>query len=179
MSMGQLLTTIRDHLRTQLTLGVNQCGVQINGLPPAAAGEKYVAIDDGGTEQRSGDEPFLTERYKIVIAIMRRAGVYPADRQGDLLVRETSSIQSLEELERGVIKQIHGSQSLRVTYNTALGVPDASLGEIAIMPLFYRGRGRTYIYTSPVESADQLHGWFRRDLNFSGMDRKQKLENMG
>lgn len=179
MSIGQLLTTVRTHLRTQLSLGVNQCGVQMSGMPPPAAGEKYVAIDDGGTEQRSGDEPYLTERYKLVISILRRAGVYPADRQGDLLVRETTSVQSLEELERGVIKYIHGSQSLRVTYNTALGAPDASLGEIAIMPLFYRGRGRTYIYTSPMEAGDGLHAWFRRDLNFSGMDRKQKLENLG
>lgn len=179
MSMGQMLETVRDHLRSQLNLAAEQCGVHLNGMPPDTAGQLYVALDEGGVEVRSGDDPVLTERYTIVVSIMRRAGKYPRDRQGDLLLRETEAQKSLNELERACIRAIHASWGFHVSYNTDLGVPDAALGEKAIMPLFYRGRGRTYLYDTPTEQPDMIHAWFRRDLRFSGFDRKQKLENMG
>ena len=179
MSVGQLLQTVRDHLRTQLTLDFKSCGVQLNGVPPSTAGEFYVAIDEDGTESVGGDDPVLNERYRIVISIMRRAGKYPKDRQGDLLLRETEALKSLEELERLVIKNIHAAWNLMATYNTNLGAPDATLGDTAILPLFCRGRGRTYTWTSPTEEPDMLYAWLRKDVRFSGMNRKQRLESMG
>lgn len=179
MSIGQLLTTVRDHLSTALNLTKDECGVQLSGTPPAAAGQRYVAVDEGGVNVYSGDEAWLGEQYTILVSIMRRAGQYPADRQGDLLVRETTAIKSLEELERRTIEALHGNELLRKAYNEALGVPNDYFGEIAIQPLWYRGRGRTFIFESPLDEPNFVYAWWRRDLRFSGMNRKQKPENIG
>ena len=179
MSLAALLEAAQDHLRTELSLSNAQCGVQMDGDPPPAAGEFYLAIDEGGVSSPGGTENWLLEQFTVVVSIMRRTGQYMKDRQGNVLKREATAIKSLEELERRTIRALHGRHDFRIAYNTSLGAPDESLGEIAVLPLWYRGRGRTYRFQSSSEEPAQKFEWLRRDLRFGGLDRKQKLENIG
>lgn len=179
MSMAALLESVQDHLRTELAIGDQFCGVQLDGEPPPVAGEFYVAIDEGGINAPGGTEDWLLEQFTVVVSIMRRSGQYMKDRKANLLKREASSIKGLEELERRTIRALHGRHDFRIQYNILLGVPDESLGEMAVLPLWYRGRSRTYSYVNANEEPAQQFAWLRRDLRFAGLDRKQKLENLG
>ena len=85
MSMAALLEAAQDHLRTELALADHFCGVQPDGDPPPAAGEFYVAIDEGGISAPGGTENWLLEQLTIVVSIMRRTGQYMKDRQGNVL----------------------------------------------------------------------------------------------
>ena len=182
MSMAQLLETTQEWLRTELSLADHFCGVQPFPEPPPVAGEFYVAICEGGITAPGGTENWLLEQYTVVVSIMRRSGQYMKDRQKNLLKRLPSTIESgdrLEALERATIRALHGRHDFRIAYNTALGAPDASLGESAVLPLLYRGRGPTTLFESPSEEPSTRFEWLRRDLRFQGLDRKQKLENIG
>ncbi len=182
MSMAQLLVTTQTWLRTELSLADQFCGIQMDGDPPPAAGEFYVAIDEGGIGSSGGTENWLLEQFTVVVSIMRRSGQYMKDRQGNLLKRSASAIEAgnrLEALERATIAALHGRHDFRNAYNTALGAPDATLGEIAVLPLWYKGRSRTYRFQSMDEEPAKRFEWLRRDLRFMGLDRKQKLENIG
>lgn len=183
MSMGQALVTVRNHLRTNLTLDNAQCGIMIQvggGLdPPTMAGELYVGVGDGGAQNQAGDNYHILERYFITVSVFRRGGQYPLDQKPQMLQRETTSIKSLEELERLVIKHIHNNWTLVNTYNTDLGAPHATLGDKAILPLFFQGRGPTHIYAQENETASIANAYLRKDLRFGGFDRKQLIESMG
>lgn len=179
MSMDALLEACENHLRTELSVGDQFCGVQPLGDPPPIAGEFYVGIDEAGVNSPGGTENWLLEQFTVQISIMRRTGQYMRDRQRQLLKRNPSVVANLTRLERQVIRALHGRHDFRIQYNTLLGVPDADLGEMAVLPLWYKGRSKTYDWENKNEEPARQFAWLRRDLRFSGLDRKQKLENIG
>ncbi len=182
MSMAALLEAVQIHLRTELGLPDQYVGIQLDGEPYPVAGEFYVAVDEGGINAPGGTENWLLEQFNIVVTVMRRTSQLMKDRQYRLLTREMSTGRfqnALEELERRTIRALHGRHDFRIAYNALLGTPDEFLGEDACLPLWYRGRSKTYPWANKNEEPAQQFAWIRRDLRFGGLDRKQRLENIG
>lgn len=177
MSIATLLVTVRDQLRSAMSLGVAECDVQPGCHPPPMAGELFIGIDDGGAVSFGGDEPWLGERYTVIIGVMRRMGTTPSDMTGDLLQREAASVRSLEAAERKIKQVLHGKQLVRLAMNATGGLPSQEFGEQFIFPLFWRSQSRAYVYSSPYDQQEP-RGWIRRDLNFVGADRKFLPENI-
>ena len=86
MSMGHILKTVRDFLRSSLPATAAQCDLRPGGDPPETADEWFVAIDELGVKSTALN--CLDETYEIEISVWRRAGALPADRTGDALLPE-------------------------------------------------------------------------------------------
>lgn len=179
MSMSAILTATELWLRQENDWEINQCGIQPNSEPPPSAGQWYVSIDDGGIDQTARPEDhYLRELFRVEVGVWRRPDQLPKDRKRDLL--KTTSIyaaeaQTLESLERAVIRKLHKSQGWRQLCNTNAGFPSAANGDQVIMPLVYLGRSKceTISFGSQNE-----HVFFGRRLRFRGADRTQSLECM-
>ena len=110
MSMGIVLSQIRNRLRDALSLSADQCDVQPGGRPPEAAGEWYLAVDELGVDSTARSH--LAEEFAVEVAIWRRLGQFPTDRRGELLLHESAylaAMHTLDNLERQVILSLHGN----------------------------------------------------------------------
>jgi len=176
--MGVVLKQVRDHLRTSMSLDVDQCDIRADGSPPGSAAEFYVAIDEFGVKSTARDH--LSEVYEIEIAVWRRSGQYPADRRGDLTLPDDpylAGILTLDDLERAVIKQIHANYTdITAAANTAIGAPSEGNGDVFQLALYYAGRGATEVLQHEENKDDSA--WFGRRLKFAGMNRVQAVDVM-
>lgn len=173
MSMGPLLTAVRDHLRTVLGIdkGLGRCDIQPGGHPPPMAADHFIGLDDGGTTFWSGDELWLGERYNVIISLMVKLGAMPEDMYGDFLQRNSSLYLSLDSMERKVKAALHGNNNLRLALISSGGFGSEQYGDIPTFPLMCKSQNRSWVYTDKYGNSDP-RGWLRRDLNFSGMDRQ-------
>lgn len=177
MSMGAILQEVRDHLRTALSLGADQCGIQIGGTPPEAAGNFYVAVDELGVESTA--QQHLQENYQVEISLWRRLGQTPSDRSGEALLRDDpylSGAQSLDDLERSVIKNLHANYTdITTAANTAIGAGANPNGDVFQLALYYAGRKRTETWQAAGKKKNPPT-WLVRRLKFVGMNRVQALD---
>jgi len=179
MSTGIILQQVRNHLRSAMSLDVDQCGIQPGGRPPHSAGELYVAVDDGGTTSDARNH--LHEQYRIEVAVWRRAGQHPADRLGDVQLPQDPYLEqllTLDQLERQVIQHLHGdfaNVTAAANAEAATGTPGG--GDVFQLALYYVGRDKTESIDA-VPSATASTEWLGRRLSFSGMDRIQATDVM-
>jgi hypothetical protein len=175
MSMGIILNQVRSHLREALTLSSDQCDIQPSGIPPEAAGEWYLAIDELGVASEARDH--LAEEFAIEVSIWRRLGQFPADRRGEALLPESAylaAMHTLDGLERRVILSLHGNFGELVSgANAAVGAGQPGGGDVFQLALYYEGRGRAE--TLPRTTGRQQPQWIGRRLKFRGMNRVQSL----
>lgn len=97
MSEIALLTGVRDHLRTALTLTAAQCEVEIDELPPAVVGDLYVIVMPGGWDagpRNSEAGGVLDETYGVEITVVLRAPKYPRDRRRVQMLDSVSGINA-------------------------------------------------------------------------------------
>ena len=178
MSMGAVLKQVRDHLRDALSLGVDQCGIQPDGVPPDSADEFYLAVNEMGVTSTAREH--LLEEYEIEVSVWRRAGGYPADRRGDVQLSDDpylAGILTLDDLERAVIRNLHGNyDDITVAANTAIGAGVGDGGDVFQLALYYAGRRGTEILQTGKEKHDPT--WFGRRLKFVGMTRVQSISMM-
>lgn len=177
MSMGVVLQTIRDHLRTAMSLAVDQCGIRPGGHPPSSAGEFYVAIDDISVK---GDaRAHLREEYEVAVSIWRRLGQHPEDRTGDVLETEDPylpSLLTLDQLERDVIRFIHANYTeVTKTANATLGTGTPGKGDILQLAMYYQGHAGSERFTSEPRNTSRPD-WIGRRLRFAGMTRVQATD---
>ena len=178
MSMGAILQQVRDHLRSAMSLGVDQCDVRPGGMPTAAAGEFYVAVDELGVQSTA--QSHLREQYEIEVSIWRRTGQYPDDRLSDVVLRDDvylAGIQTLDDLERSVIKNLHANYTdITAAANTAIDAGAPGKGDIFQLALYYTGRSRSEVLDhNPKENPAP---WLGRRLKFTGMIRVQATDVM-
>lgn len=186
MSMGMGLHGIQDWLRQEYGWKANQCGVQYRCLPPATAGDYYVAIDDAGVETGPEETDALTEILSPEIGIWRRPSGKPADRLGLLKLPEDiylNSIYSNTNLERMVICPtredtskggLHMNWGFVTFLNSKFELPSADLGAGFLSPLIFRGFSRFETVGIPGKSNDP-DVFYGRRLRFRGLKRIQKV----
>lgn len=187
MSMGMALLGTRDYLRTSLTWTLKDIGIQYNNFPPNAAKNWYVAIDDGGVEGTPAKQYYLKEIYTITVGVWRRPGRVPQDVSGNLMIPDDiyiSGIETVNDLERKVIKWLHNNYLLMASINTQFSLPTATGagagagGDVfGQEPLIYRGRTKNEFITIPGTNDAQV--WFGRRLQFRGLTRTQYVNAMG
>lgn len=186
MSMGMALLGTRDYLRTALTWTKDNIGIQHNNLPPNAARNWYVALDDGGVEGTPQGQYYLKEIFSITVGIWRRPGRLPQDVSGAIMLPDdiyVSGIETLNDLERKIIKKLHNNYALMASINTQFSLPSATVsGDVGgdvfgQEPLIYRGRTKNEVVSIPGTTDAQA--WFGRRLNFRGLSRTQYINAMG
>lgn len=173
MSMAMALQGTRDYLRTTNTWDYKTCGIQFESKPPNIAGQWYVALDDAGVDTGPDNTDALTENFSIDVGIWRRPGGLPNDRQGELQKVDDiylANIQSLHDLERLVISQLHNNWTMISTINTQFSLDNTTLMPFN-MPWIYRGRSKMEGVTLADGTARAFLG---RRLRFRGMRRIQK-----
>ena len=180
MSMGLALEGARDFLRQETGWSANQCGIQHQGIPPATAGDFYVAVDDNGVETGREVNNELREIVGLEISIWRRERDMPQDMSGLSFLdqhRYKVAATTLENMERLVIKTLHHNWSFRVFINDRFALPSDAVGDVFLGSLTYRGRGRNETVGLP-ESNDATM-FIGRRLRFRGLHRTQKIGSMG
>lgn len=175
MSMGLVLLATRDHLRLRRGWNESVCGVQPNAVPPASAGDWYVAIDEHSIAVDG--QAHRNERFAIEIALWRRATALVGDRAGNQLMATDpywTAHVTLDALERQIVDDLHGDYGLLAKANEAV----ASLAPGSpgfCMALFYQGRGRTELLDQHGGKLKPFAGtsaeWLVRRLNFVGLSR--------
>ncbi len=179
MSTGILLTAVRNHLRTQMSLTDKQCGIEPDGLIPGVAARIYVTIDESQTTNNSTIQ--IDETTTIEIRVCRQVGRTTFDKRGDMLEKTDlylAGMQTLDALAQDVKRFLHANQSVRVAANTLLGIPvegapfdgTEGFGDRFTTPLFYRSQGKMTVMAG--ERGDE---WVQRPLIFEGARRVQAL----
>lgn len=182
--MGLVLDAMLEWMPTQwreLSEGRN-FGVEWEALPPATAGDWYVAIDDGGVSgQGQPQDYYLHEQAQVIIGVWRRQTETPRDRIGRLMLRTDKyrpQAQSLEMIERQIVTMLHFGYGLMSKMNTTIQAT-TGLGDCVTMPLIYRGRSRNEAVDLPGFKSQEYQTFIGRRLKFSGLDRTQGVEVMG
>ncbi len=173
------LQGVRDYLRTANTWTNKQCGIQEDGIPPPTTGGFYVALDEGGVNDKSGISYYLGEYFDLNIYVWNRIGRVPADYQGEMLLRDDlylAGIQTLEDLERNIIKDLHKNWAVPAAINAQFGLPDGTKGDKFLKPLEYNGRSSSDTLTLPGQQQAAFKG---RALRFRGLQRNQKRASIG
>lgn len=176
MSMGMALEGVRDWLRDKNGWTNQECGVMFRCVPPNRAGQKFIAIDDGGVETGPANTYGLTEIYNIEIGIWRRPGHLPKDMLGQAMLPEDlylPEISTLNDLERRVIFWLHFKKELPPYLNAKYGLPDEGRGDIFQEMLTYRGR--TKVETAQPDEGQPGLVFIGRKLRFRGLKRIQKI----
>lgn len=177
MSMAAVLATVRDRLRTEIPLAVEQCGIQPGGTPPSTAGEMYVAVDELGVV--SDGKCVLRETYSVEVCLWRRIGQFPGDRLGDVHLKEdpyVATARTLDVVERDVLRLIHANYlHIVAAANEAAAAGTPAGGDVFQLALYYEGRSRTESFR-PAKGAWR-DAWLGRRLKFSGLTRVQANPN--
>lgn len=174
---------LQTYLRQEYGWKVTECGVQKNCIPPARAGQFYVAIDDGGADGGPDETNALTEICNIVIGVWRRPGhLIQADMLGKMKLPDDpylAGIMTLTKLERMVLVPAVGQQSggLDKNYgamnfiNDLFGLPAEDLGAGFNEPL--RFRGYSVFEGIAIPGTTEPEGFLGRRLRFRGLKRIQ------
>lgn len=104
MSQAALVIAVRDKLRTALNLTAAQCDVQIDGIPPPACGDLYVAVHPAGWRPELIE--CLDEWFDVDVTVTLRIPHQPQDRQG--LNVWARALIGLEARLRAALVAIHG-----------------------------------------------------------------------
>ncbi len=124
MSMEALLLAVCDHLRTQLSLSEEACGVQPDGTPPPSAGEAYYAVHATGVQQLSDYAQRLEEVCGFSVTITRRGPYAPLDQDGSEIVAKRKL--GLYALARRVRAKVHGSWAVLTAANVIITADEGS-----------------------------------------------------
>lgn len=178
MSIALLLQAVRDELRAGMTFQADPkqfVGIQPGGRPPAWMSDFYIAVDEANIA--ASDRTHLKEIYTIAVTITVHVRGVRSDQTGDQIYIE--NLNSLENLERAVIRLIHASQSVRARALTLGQIPNTSRGDIFQLPLYYEGRGATAAFDAAEWLGSVEPGTRQlmvRVLRFSGATRVQALD---
>ncbi len=178
-AMSMVLEGTRDYLIDQNSWNINQCDIQFRGVPPAVAGDFFISLDDGGTEAPDEISELLKEIQIIEVAVWRRLGGVPRNKQGVLFLNTDlyrATVETLSSLERKVMAKVHGQWALRLAINAQFSLPDATLGGEFTSRFAFTGRSRPEAVVIPDAEDDVYLG---RRLRFRGMMRRQYVESIG
>ncbi len=184
MSMGMALEGIRDYLRREYEWDHNQCGVQLETLPPATAAQFFIGLDDAGCIGGDPQTDSLKETLEIEIGIWRRAGDKPSDRKGQLKLPHDmylGKVYTLTDLERLVMVPkassagggLHKNYRLLQYINQKFELPNEESGPGFVTPLNFAGYGR--LETRTIEGGSGPIAFYGRKLRFRGLTREQLL----
>lgn len=113
MSLGRLLLSVRDKLRTELDLSDGECEVMPSGEPPASCGQKFISVY-GANWAAEGGNTFadlgVVESYGIVCAVTFRSNYVPFDRLGEGLY--INRLIGMEDYCRSIMKAVHLSTDI-------------------------------------------------------------------
>jgi hypothetical protein len=183
--MAVLLEATSNFLQDRLVQeGVTQqpnlhVGIEPEGFPPGVAPKWYICIDELSTERIAANPEYqLEEEYSIAVWCCRQAGEFSGDRRGQMLVRTDiyrTNLETLETLERQVLRYIHLRDELRIAANILGGFGQSGGGDIYQTTFQYTGRGKSL---EVVQREDSNMLWNRRQLTFRGMKRIQGLDDV-
>ena len=170
MSEEALLFGTRDYLRRALSLTDEQCGVQIEGRPPAVFGDVFVGVAPAEWRSDGLQEQILDETFGIEVHCLRRASVAPRSKQADKIVYGT--LGSLNSLIRQVMLAIHMNYELLNVVNAEITGTQPKF----FQPLRWRSTDRPQIRDGSQWNAqpDQLAG-LARTVHFGGAQRYQTM----
>lgn len=118
MSMRAICLAVRDHLRSGASGGLNyaadRCDIMVDGMPPPAAGEWFIAIHQGNWTGQYIEG--FAEDCALQITVSVRAPVLPFDRIGHLLYEKTPNFKGLwwfvEEIRVSLALDVGGDDIL-------------------------------------------------------------------
>lgn len=84
MSVRALLLAVQDQLRLALGYTSAQCLVMLDGRPPPACGQFFVAVHGGGSQNQARN--CLDEIFSLTVTVTVRLPKAPFDRMGSDLV---------------------------------------------------------------------------------------------
>ncbi len=182
MAMAVILEAIRDQIRTDLSLGADQCRVMPNGEPVGATMSPIFVGVDESSQPETGNADFLREEHIVNVFCWRRAEEFPDDMKESLLLNADPHnllLESIATLARQVIQAIHKNETLRAAINTTLGVPSGSVGDKILTPAILTGVVSTK--RKPINDGDEGEPpvWFVRQLTFGGFLRVQSNTVLG
>ncbi len=173
MSMPDLLTAVRNRIRSVLSYAAFECDVQPDGSPEPASGQVYVSVHPGSV--RNDDMESLDETFEVLVTITLKVGYLPVDAFGPQVILKAST--GLYARAEAIRKTCHMDYTAMTAANTALG---GSVNGF-IEPLSYRGMGRPEVkgpaWFNAEDDPDPPAG-LALELRFDGARRKQTLESM-
>jgi len=119
-SLSALLTAVQNHLRTQLSLSPDECGVQPDGQPPPFLGKRYIAIHATGWSPGDIQDygPVLDEVLSLAVTITVRAPKSPRDRiTTNIYLKEATGI---EAIARSIMLALHSNVTVLSLANAEL-----------------------------------------------------------
>lgn len=119
MSQRALLLAVAAHLRTQLSLGTDECSVELNARPQPINGELFIAVHPGSWVGQSGDDD-LDELFGVQVSVTRRITYAPEDRQAEDVLTGTDAI-ALEKLLEQIRVNLHMNYAVINAANTTIG----------------------------------------------------------
>ena len=108
MSLGRLLLSVRDVLRTELELVDGECEVMPSAEPPPSCGQKFISVYGSNWGADGGDtfaDLGIVERYDVVCAVTFRSAYVPFDRLGE--GPYVNRLIGMEDYCRDIIKNVH------------------------------------------------------------------------
>ena len=181
--MIEILDAILSELRagtnafTVPVLTATNSSIEPGGNPPPRSGDFYLSIDESGVSTEGIQSQYeINELHSVEVFLSLRVSGNPRDRYDVLYRREA---KGLRNLERQVLRAIHGKQAVRVAANSLL-VSRSIGGANYLTPLYYERRGKTEIHGADWSNEDgsNINGWLVRRLPFVGMRRVQYLNSI-
>ena len=174
-AMLVVLHELRDGSRrvTDPPLTEANSGIQPLGQAIGAAGEFWVAVDEGGESvDGSPRQDHLKTTLTIEVTISRRLRQMPRDRAAANYLQRR---RGLAHLQLQIIRALHGNFKLLTEINKSTPSTASPFEE----PLWFAGAGKTRV-ESGLWSAEDSQGpaWYVRTLRFVGLRRTRCNVNL-
>ncbi len=115
MSLGRLLLSVRDTLRTELNLDPHECEVMPSAEPPPSCGQRFISVYGSTWGSESGQmfaDRGIMETYDVTCAVTFRSNFMPFDRMGEGLY--VNRLIGMEDFCRDIIRVIHINPEVNV-----------------------------------------------------------------
>jgi hypothetical protein len=176
-SMAALLLATRDQLRSRIGLRPAECDVTEGGRPIASAGERFVAVSEGGWSSNSDES--LDESFGVAVTVTVKCGRIPDDRLGPGLIAEMAAGKGLLRLAEWVRACVHSNYDILNAANALIGTGANGFVE----PLRLAGPGRLRAvgpawFSAAADADSDAPDGLVLELRFHRARRVQGVENL-
>jgi len=136
MSQRALRLGTRDHLRTTFAWNSKECDCTgSRGMPPAAAGERFIAVHSGDWSNQQKE--LLDEYFGVLVTVTVRLPRVPADRISQEVIDKAGvGLEALLEQIRAVV---HSSYTLMGLANGHIAGAGTTVSGFVEPPIFLNG----------------------------------------
>jgi hypothetical protein len=179
MSQSALLRAVKARLQNVLEMTDKECNIMYGGQPPPAAGQRYVAIHEGGWKFDPQDVDYGTsETFGVKVTVTWRVAHAPLDKIGSDIIQK--AVTGMEPMLREINAALHQNYAdVMNEANDLIEDPNDKFVE----PLWAYGpdgptqiKGAGWFYAEPGEESEQVG--VARTLVFDGAKRIQAIATM-